>query len=81
MSAPVRPLGTRQLETLMTLSSPSLSQVVPDKVARSLERRGYLKPLSGRSDGFLVITPAGMRASADALEAGLYRQFMTMGPK
>lgn len=72
----MKPLGKRQLEALMRLASPGVAIVVPDKVDRSLERRGYLKPLTGRSDGFLRITPAGLRALADAFERGELEQFL-----
>lgn len=70
-----RPLGKRQLEALMTLCSPSLVQVVPDKITESLMRRGLAASRGGSTGGFVGITPAGLRAAADAFEAGEFDQF------
>lgn len=43
--------------------------IVPCKTALSLVRRGLLKTAEG--GGFACITPAGLRALAEAMEAGL----------
>ena len=57
----------------------------PEKIANiEPEPKPYLncsrsmihRPMSGRSGGLLTITPAGMRADDDALEAGQFDQFM-----
>jgi propanediol dehydratase small subunit len=61
------PLGHRQLALLNTLRR-GLSLVVPNDVARSLIRRG-LASTAGK-DAFVYITPDGLRAIADAADAG-----------
>lgn len=69
-----RALGSRQLAYLKALGHPSTYLVVGDAGARSLAKRGLLrafgKARKGRRDSFYGITPAGMRALADALEDG-----------
>lgn len=76
MSKP-RPLGKNQLERLLGLASPySLLVVGGEPVIESLAKRGLLKPKSkANPKSFMQITPAGMRALADAFEAGLLDQF------
>lgn len=76
------PLGKNQLERLLGLASPSSLLVVGgDRVIRSLERRGLVAPaVKDRPDAWLQITPAGMRALADALEAGQLNQFFKWPP-
>jgi hypothetical protein len=70
-------LGKLQLERLMGLASPSMLMVVGDKVSASLVARGLLKPhYVDRPDAWHRITPAGMRALADAYESGQLDQFM-----
>lgn len=71
-------LGRNQLERLLGLASPSMLLVVgDDRVARSLVRRGLLKPKKeAHPEAFLQITPAGMRELADHFEAGELEQFM-----
>lgn len=77
----MRPLGKHQLERLMALASPSRLMVVGDKVSASLVKRGLLSEyLPGRPDAWHRITPAGMRALADAFEAGHLDQFMKFPP-
>jgi hypothetical protein len=62
-------LGRQQLDSLMVLGAPSRVLIAPiGKVERSLQRRGLVAPHAGGPS--LRITPAGLRALADALEAG-----------
>lgn len=70
-------LGKRQLERLLSLARPSSLLVVGgDDCSRSLVKRGLVKPIKpSNPDAFLQITPAGMRALADAFEAGQLDQF------
>ncbi len=78
----MRPLGKLQLERLMGLGSPSMLMVVGDAVSTSLVKRGLLKPnFPDEPDAFHRITPAGMRALADAYEGGLLDQFMKKFPR
>lgn len=63
-------LGKRQLEQLASLAGVYSAIVVPDALTRSMCKRGVMVPGSATSDGFLVMTPAGYRAVADALESG-----------
>ena len=64
----MRPLGKHQLELLAGLACPGRALIVPGKVSESLVRRGLLKCYDDGS--FSCITPNGLRALADALEAG-----------
>lgn len=79
-----RPLGKHQLRLLLQLGSPGMRLVVGDRLSRSLERRGLLRATGGpvKTDdgrdlppGLFQITPAGLRALADALERGQLEQF------
>lgn len=75
--AMTRPLGKLQLQMLLGLASPSMILIVGDKVSASLVQRGLLKPnFDEDPEAFHRITPAGMRALADAYEAGQLAQFM-----
>lgn len=77
----MRPLGKLQLERLLGLASPSMLLVVGDSLSSSLVARGLLKPaLKKRPNAWHRITPAGMRALADAYEAGKLDQFMSKFP-
>lgn len=78
-----RPLGKLQLERLMGLASPSCLLVVGDALSKSLVARGLLKPhFSEKPDAWHRITASGLRALADAYEAGQLDQFMkTFPPK
>jgi hypothetical protein len=69
----VRPLGKEQLRLLSVLASPGVCMPAPCRVAESLKRRGLLRSTEG--GGGAVIAPAGLRALADALEAGRVRTF------
>ena len=75
-------LGKNQLQRLMGMASPSSLLVVGDDlVSRSLVKRGLVKPkLPDSPDAWLQITPAGMRALADAYEAGQLDQFFKWPP-
>lgn len=76
-----RPLGKRQLERLLAMASPSSLQVVGCAESRSLVKRGLLKPyFADNPDAWHRITPAGMRALADAFEAGRLDQFFKKFP-
>jgi hypothetical protein len=63
-------LGIRQVRRLAALSGIGLCQVVPDDVTRSLCLRGLMLGTAPDGDGMVVVTPAGLRALADALDAG-----------
>ena len=77
----MRPLGKNQLERLMVLASPSSLMIVGDKVSASLVSRGLLKPhFPDNPHAWHRITPSGMRALADAFEAGHLDQFMKKFP-
>lgn len=77
----MKPLGKNQLERLMGLASPSCLMIVGDKVSGSLVKRGLLKPnFPDSPDAWHRITPAGLRALADAYEAGHLEQFMKPFP-
>lgn len=74
-------LGKHQLCLLATIASPFSMLVVSDKLSRSLVNRGFLEPRrpprkKDKDDGgFFGITPAGLRAVADAVERGELEQF------
>ena len=68
-------LGNRQLETLILLARPTITMIVPGPVEVSLIKRGLLKAKKQKKDNrvefsFARITPKGLRAIADAMEAG-----------
>jgi hypothetical protein len=70
-------LGPKQLQLLTSLGSPAMLLVVPDAISRSLEKRGLVADYHGMHR----ITPAGLRALADAFEAGRLEAFMRpLGP-
>ena len=76
-----RPLGKLQLEFLMGLASPTCLLIVGNAVSKSLVKRGLLKPhFLDKPEAWHRITPAGMRALADAFEAGKLDQFMNKFP-
>jgi hypothetical protein len=70
-------IGKNQLERLLGLASPSALLIVGrDRLSQSLVKRGLLQPVRKDDPGaWLQITPAGMRALADAHEAGQLDQF------
>lgn len=63
-------LGKNQLATLRSLG-PHLTCIVGDKTHKSLAAHGLVEALGADGDGFWVITPAGLCALADAIDAGL----------
>lgn len=71
---PDRPLGPKQLDALRGLAL-GLVGLVPDATDRSLIRRGMLRQEDG--DGCYCIAPAGLRALADAIEAGKVEDALT----
>ena len=73
--AVVRPLGPNQVALLAALGSPHRAMVVADALCMSLVKRGYAHCL--RDDGFVAITPTGLHALADLLEAGRIDQSVT----
>lgn len=78
----MRPRGINQLHRLLGLASPSCLLIVAgDKVSKSLAARGYCAPhFPDKPDAWHRITPSGMRALADAYEAGHLNQFMKKFP-
>lgn len=77
-----RPLGNNQLRQLFALACPGMILIVADdRLSQSLLKRGFTKPIDvKRPDRAHRITPAGLRALADALEAGKLEQFMRKLP-
>lgn len=77
----VRPLGKLQLERLAHMTALGRFLVVADdRVSKSLARRGLTKSHGDRPDSFHHITPNGLRAVADAMEAGLLEKFTRLPP-
>jgi hypothetical protein len=78
----MRPLGKNQLQRLLGLASPGTLLIVgDDPVSLSLVQRGYLAPKTDNDRfAWLGITPSGMRALADAFEAGKLQQFFKPFP-
>lgn len=66
--APAR-IGNNQLHLLGILARPGTVLISATPTSRSLTRRGLLT--EARHDSFVHIAPAGLRALADAAEAGL----------
>jgi len=70
-------LGKHQLCLLATMASPFSLLVVGDRISRSLVRRGLLgQHFAKKDDAFIGITPAGLRALADEMEAGRLEPFL-----
>jgi len=71
-------LGQHQLESLMSVASPTMLMVTPGKVERGLvaagllvERRVFGPPLPGKPlCGAVGISAAGLRRLADEMDAG-----------
>ena len=61
-------IGKNQLQLLVTLGSPAVLMLAPSKEARGLVKRGLLREREGGKA--CCITPAGLRALADEMEAG-----------
>jgi hypothetical protein len=60
-------IGKDQLQMLVMLGSPIRSLITPGKSERGLVAKGLLRQDDG---GACCITPAGLRALADEMEAG-----------
>lgn len=63
-------LGPKQLDWLAHHAGVFRAVVVPDRLLESLRAKGCLVSHGTETDGFLVLTPAGYRAVADALDSG-----------
>jgi hypothetical protein len=63
-------LGKNQIELLARMTGQGRAVVVGDKLIRSLAKAGCMSALSHNGDSFYVVTSAGLRAVADALDAG-----------
>ncbi len=61
-------VGHRQLNLLSVLARPGTALIVGDKLARSLVSRGLAQ--QARHDAIISITSSGLRALADAADAG-----------
>lgn len=71
----MRPLGSKQLDLLAMMTHVGNVLVVPNALSLSLCRRGLMEACgkklpSGRGPGFIVVTAAGLRAVADAIDEG-----------
>jgi hypothetical protein len=62
-------IGPDQLQTLIMLASPMCTMLTADRSSRALVKRGLLR-LERKGYEASVITPAGLRALADEMEAG-----------
>jgi hypothetical protein len=62
-------LGKRQLELLRGVG-PGAAVVVPDNMTRRLCSLGLMKAHGGEDGSFAAVTPNGLRALADAADAG-----------
>lgn len=69
-----RQLGNRQRELLVSFRVGSLL-LTPNGVSRTLVARGLLR--EDKPGGSCCITPAGLRALADAMEAGQVQDAIT----
>ena len=69
-------LGKRQAEFLAAMAKAGCALVVPNDYSRARVKRGLMEPTGdqpGSEDAFIVITAAGFRALADAIDAGQVR--------
>ena len=64
------PIGKNQLRLLRQLG-PHLMLVVGDKLSASMVKRGLLQSAASDGDAFFHLSPNGLRALADAIDAGL----------
>lgn len=72
-------LGIRQLRLLRTVGTTS-ALVVPDAISRRLCELGFMRA-SNPDGSFACITPAGLRALADAADAGRINLFVMPMPE
>ena len=63
-------IGKQQLQTLIVLASPTCVLLTPGRSERGLVERGLLREREP-GGGSCCITPAGLRALADAMDQGL----------
>lgn len=63
-------LGAKQLDFLAGMAGTQKAVIVGDKLIRSLQDRGLMVALGKERNSFFTITPAGLRAVADALDSG-----------
>ncbi len=70
----MRPLGRRQISALLRLASPELVQIVPDRITRTLVKRGDVELLA--NNAWARITPQGLRSLADLLEQRKLDEFI-----
>lgn len=61
-------VGDQQLRTLIVLASPTCIMLTSDKSSRAMVKSGLLQERNGGEA--TCITAAGLRALADAMEAG-----------
>ncbi len=64
-------LGRHQLDLLSKLAGVGRAPVVGDRLSDSLVRRGLLLATDSENNALVVVTPAGYRAVADAIESGV----------
>lgn len=64
-------LGKNQLALLKVLANPNMFLIVESKESRSLAKRGLIRSRTEDGNSFFQITPAGWRALADAVDAGI----------
>lgn len=67
-------LGTRQLELLRALAI-TRALVIHNKISRRLCEIGLMKAMGEDGNSFICVTPAGLRAIADAADAGRIELF------
>lgn len=69
-------LGDRQIEALTSVGNPTMTWLCgSSKIMQTLRQKGCVRPLNPKEpDACLAITPAGLRALAEALEAGRIEQ-------
>lgn len=65
-------LGKKQIEMLIMLGAPTMVLLTPGRSEHALVARGLLRSHKGTKGGeACCIAPAGLRALADAMEAGM----------
>lgn len=64
------PLAKPLREALTGIGCPTTFYVTGERHTRTLIERGYARSIAPDGDGWVCITPAGLRRLADELEAG-----------
>ena len=64
-----RALGKHQIALLVVLR-PERAMVIGDRTSAALIKRGLLRSWANNGKDMVTITPAGLRALADEMEAG-----------